>query len=669
MKKDKLATRTLIIVVSLFFMITTGLKAQVTIGLNETPATGALLQLKDRPGISDGSPNATKGLGLPRVKLTDPANLFPMFLKEDGINPTDEYVANKSSIDLAHIGLMVYHIDNCTMYGKGVYIWEDNAWTKIGNKELPGIRINPNVPIIYLPSGRDLRSFVATPLEITVGPDNNSATLTPSSASSLDMIGFMDSPLPTSLPPLTTILQLMPDKMNATNEVTAEKPWFSKETKLTFVNSCGTKDIILNQTNFAMKVGTIANSTSKDTLITFHGINQGHGLVAQTNAQWKLEVNDDDQILQTYAPANGTITGSDKYDGTINSGVSFNLIAKPGGKGLRFIKSYATFSDTNTPKRFNDIVVELRQCQGTEDLSAIETLLYETEYGLNKVKRHKDSRGPNGDYDFYSADFGTAGRWMITNLSAVSYDPTRTDNEGIPSINITNDYNPTLDIDKASWGYPTKSGSTNAGDNSLYSYNPHYGLLYTWTAATGGRISSANEAGQKYTTDGGTQVKIQGICPNGWHLPSDLEWTMLEKEIITNTTKYSAYDQSIKDLPGGNVFNENLTHGPRNNFHGKAMKDGCEPIAAGDDLSNYGSSNRVIDGGFSVLLAGYASPSGSYAHQIGAAINLGHIGSFISASSKSANTDIRRSFNTGKDVSIAGNSNKYQLSSVRCVKD
>ncbi|MBO7134222.1 MAG: hypothetical protein J6W06_08705, partial [Bacteroidales bacterium] len=43
-----------------------------------------------------------------------------------------------------------------------------------------------------------------------------------------------------------------------------------------------------------------------------------------------------------------------------------------------------------------------------------------------------------------------------------------------------------------------------------------YGYLYNWKAAMNGASSSAaNPSG------------VQGICPNGWHLPSDAEWTEL----------------------------------------------------------------------------------------------------------------------------------------------
>jgi len=66
-------------------------------------------------------------------------------------------------------------------------------------------------------------------------------------------------------------------------------------------------------------------------------------------------------------------------------------------------------------------------------------------------------------------------------------------------------------------------GST-ASNTTAYRYYPNnssnnvasYGYLYNWTAAMNGASSSeSNPSG------------VQGICPDGWHLPSDAEWTQL----------------------------------------------------------------------------------------------------------------------------------------------
>jgi uncharacterized protein (TIGR02145 family) len=47
-----------------------------------------------------------------------------------------------------------------------------------------------------------------------------------------------------------------------------------------------------------------------------------------------------------------------------------------------------------------------------------------------------------------------------------------------------------------------------------------YGVLYNWTAAMNGETSSnENPSG------------IQGVCPNGWHLPSDSEWSEMADSV------------------------------------------------------------------------------------------------------------------------------------------
>ena len=59
--------------------------------------------------------------------------------------------------------------------------------------------------------------------------------------------------------------------------------------------------------------------------------------------------------------------------------------------------------------------------------------------------------------------------------------------------------------------------SDNSWCNSSNATNcDHYGRLYTWAAVmNGASSSSANPSG------------VQGVCPTGWHVPSDAEWTDL----------------------------------------------------------------------------------------------------------------------------------------------
>ena len=51
-----------------------------------------------------------------------------------------------------------------------------------------------------------------------------------------------------------------------------------------------------------------------------------------------------------------------------------------------------------------------------------------------------------------------------------------------------------------------------------------YGVLYNWTAAMNGNVSSSsNPSG------------VTGICPGGWHLPSDAEWCQMENTVEPGT--------------------------------------------------------------------------------------------------------------------------------------
>jgi uncharacterized protein (TIGR02145 family) len=84
-----------------------------------------------------------------------------------------------------------------------------------------------------------------------------------------------------------------------------------------------------------------------------------------------------------------------------------------------------------------------------------------------------------------------------------------------------------------------------------------YGRLYDWnTAMANSASSAANPSG------------IQGVCPDGWHLPSDAEWTTLTNFVGSNAgTKLKATSgwssgngtdtYGFSALPGGVYNNAN----------------------------------------------------------------------------------------------------------------
>lgn len=77
-----------------------------------------------------------------------------------------------------------------------------------------------------------------------------------------------------------------------------------------------------------------------------------------------------------------------------------------------------------------------------------------------------------------------------------------------------------------------------------------YGALYTWSAASGSQ------------GDPGTGEQIQGVCPDGWHLPGDEEWKELEMELgMTRLTadgeQWRGYEEGgMLKLQGTDYWNE-----------------------------------------------------------------------------------------------------------------
>ena len=79
--------------------------------------------------------------------------------------------------------------------------------------------------------------------------------------------------------------------------------------------------------------------------------------------------------------------------------------------------------------------------------------------------------------------------------------------------------------------------------NNDESLVPVYGYQYNWYALMHGESSSnANPSG------------VQGVCPDGWHVPSDAEWTQLENYVSSQseyvcTLNDSLYEDYYPEIP------------------------------------------------------------------------------------------------------------------------
>ena len=108
-----------------------------------------------------------------------------------------------------------------------------------------------------------------------------------------------------------------------------------------------------------------------------------------------------------------------------------------------------------------------------------------------------------------------------------------------------------------------------------------YGYLYNWAAVMNGASSStANPSG------------VQGICPNGWHVPSDAEWTQLTDYVSIHSAYLCNNDMSnigkaLAATTGWNSYTSTCTIG---NNPSTNNSTGFSALPAGLSLSiNFGN--------------------------------------------------------------------------------
>ena len=120
--------------------------SQVTIGSDEKPNTGALLDLKE-----NGAGSSERGLGLPRVKLSKIDQLFPMFGEVGDV--TNDYDTKKATMDLEHLALVVYNVHTDLEEGlcPGLYVWQGDVWVRLPEPCKPPLRLE-NSPNSYIVS-------------------------------------------------------------------------------------------------------------------------------------------------------------------------------------------------------------------------------------------------------------------------------------------------------------------------------------------------------------------------------------------------------------------------------------------------------------------------------------------------------------------------------------
>ena len=156
------------------------------------------------------------------------------------------------------------------------------------------------------------------------------------------------------------------------------------------------------------------------------------------------------------------------------------------------------------------------------------------------------------------------------------------------------------------------------------------GYLYNWSAVMHGTDgSSANPSG------------VQGICPTGWHVPSDAEWSQLTQYVSEQDNCRCSNDQSYiaKSLASRTYWNTSTNI-----------------CAVGNDLNTNNTT------GFSALPAGLFNLSGFI-------YSLDYGTHFWSATESASDRAWERSLGTAYPYVGRSSNYKHDGYSVRCVRD
>ncbi len=197
--------------------------------------------------------------------------------------------------------------------------------------------------------------------------------------------------------------------------------------------------------------------------------------------------------------------------------------------------------------------------------------------------------------------------WMKENLRTTRY----SDSTSIPLGSTTSN--------TGSYRYFPNNNSSNVST---------YGYLYNWPAVMHGTTSSStNPSG------------VQGICPNGWHVPSDAEWTQLTNYVSSQSQYVCGGDSAYIAKALASTMEWNYSTGT---------------CAVGNDQTSNNATGFL------------AFPAGSY---YGEYDDFGDCTVFWSATEHLGNYAYRRHlFYNYADVNMNSNG-KFNGFSVRCVRN
>jgi uncharacterized protein (TIGR02145 family) len=218
------------------------------------------------------------------------------------------------------------------------------------------------------------------------------------------------------------------------------------------------------------------------------------------------------------------------------------------------------------------------------------------------------------DNNTYSTVSIGAQCWTTTNLKVTKYD----DGSLIPDLTSSSS-NP--------WA-PTSGARTEYVDVGVAGYVGTFGYLYNWYAVN----------------------DLRKLCPAGWHVPTDAEWTIMIQTLDPNQLVTSV--------------NVSTLTGAQSTTAGTVMKSTVTNSSSGTGLGWDPGSPGTNASGFSALPGGFRINTGSFA-------SIRSNGFFWSATENANTSSVAwyRTLSSSNGFVARNNASKSVGASVRCLRD
>lgn len=360
----------------------------------------------------------------------------------------------------------------------------------------------------------------------------------------------------------------------------------------------GTGTFTFTFTSMAANTTYYVKSYATNTLGTSYSTEKSVTLKANLPTVITSEVTD---IIQTSATVGGEVID----DGGLNvteRGIYYGTSPNPESTGTKVQIGSGTGS-------FSEIITDLTS----------NTMYYLKAYAVNAI-----GTGYGNEISFTTLI--NCGVEQVADYDGNSYNTVQIGNqcwmaENLKTTHYANGTEITLVEDATTWSSLTYNDKVMCYYDDDFTNASTYGALYTWAAASNGVSSDTNPS------------DVQGACPDGWHLPSDDEWKVLEMYL-------------------------GMSSGSANSLNWR----GSQGSSLKSTYGWYSNENGSNSSGFSGLPGGSRYQSGSFS-----SITKGSY--FWSVTETSESEAMHRSLYYSMTGVHRNVSDKKKGRSVRCVKD